>query len=91
MLENAIIILLVVTVFRGWLLFQLNRRSWEKGGLSRKTLLMLNTFSIVAALMAAVILAYNEENGTWIGMIGLLAFWFISILLGRVFTSLNRR
>ena len=91
MLKNAIIILLVVTIFRGWTLFQLGRRAWEKGGLSRKTLIVLNTFSIIAALVTAIILAYNEENGIVMGMIGLLGFWFISILLGRIFTALSRR
>ena len=90
MLNNAILILVVVTIFRGWTLYQISRGTWQKGGLSKKTLIILNTFAMAMALVAAVIIAYKEENGIVIGMIGLLGFWFISLGLAKLFRAFGK-
>ena len=91
MLINFLIIIAVATLFRGWILHQLHRQAWNSGGLSRKTLLILNTFALTTALVSAVGLAgTKEKNAVLIGMICILVFWFISFFISKILRSLSQ-
>jgi len=91
MLKNCITIIIVVTIFRGWILYQLQQQAWKSGGLSQKTLLILNAFTMACALASSVVLAGTEgKHRILIGMFCLMVFWFLSLFVPKIIRAMKK-